>query len=342
MMKRIIYLLLPLLASCGENSRSSLPTRETVSDVFLQEVLTAKAELKRLQKEFTLAGKVVVDSDRTISYSPLVSGVVVKSYFSLGDYAEKGKRMVDIRSVELSSLQSELAVARQNLKGVESLHESGMATDKELVEARSTVGKLQSDFVLYGENQDNGVFSVKAPMSGYVIGKYCNPGTSFPESGGPLFSMADLSTVWVVANVYAGNLQFVHEGQCVEITSVAYPAEVFKGKIDFLSQVFDSEDKALKVRITLPNPALKLKPEMPVVVKLFNDSNLELVAVPSSAVIFDNNGYYVVVGDKSFGIRKITPFARHNDFTYITEGIKAGEEVVIKNQLLMYNDIKGK
>lgn len=212
MMKRIIYLLLPLLASCGENSRSSLPTRETVSDVFLQEVLTAKAELKRLQKEFTLAGKVVVDSDRTISYSPLVSGVVVKSYFSLGDYAEKGKRMVDIRSVELSSLQSELAVARQNLKGVESLHESGMATDKELVEARSTVGKLQSDFVLYGENQDNGVFSVKAPMSGYVIGKYCNPGTSFPESGGPLFSMADLSTVWVVANVYAGNLQFVHEG----------------------------------------------------------------------------------------------------------------------------------
>ena len=67
MMKRIIYLLLPLLASCGENSRSSLPTRETVSDVFLQEVLTAKAELKRLQKEFTLAGKVVVDSDRTIS-----------------------------------------------------------------------------------------------------------------------------------------------------------------------------------------------------------------------------------------------------------------------------------
>lgn len=91
MMKRIIYLLLPLLASCGENSRSSLPTRETVSDVFLQEVLTAKAELKRLQKEFTLAGKVVVDSDRTISYSPLVSGVVVKSYFSLGDYAEKVK-----------------------------------------------------------------------------------------------------------------------------------------------------------------------------------------------------------------------------------------------------------
>ena len=179
-MKRIIYLLLPLLASCGENSRSSLPTRETVSDVFLQEVLTAKAELKRLQKEFTLAGKVVVDSDRTISYSPLVSGVVVKSYFSLGDYAEKGKRMVDIRSVELSSLQSELAVARQNLKGVESLHESGMATDKELVEARSTVGKLQSDFVLYGENQDNGVFFRKSPDERLCNREILQSGNLFP------------------------------------------------------------------------------------------------------------------------------------------------------------------
>ena len=90
-MKRIIYLLLPLLASCGENSRSESATRETVSDVFLQEVLTAKAELKRLQKEFTLAGKVVVDSDRTISYSPLVSGVSREKLLSLGDYAEKGK-----------------------------------------------------------------------------------------------------------------------------------------------------------------------------------------------------------------------------------------------------------
>ena len=75
MMKRIIYLLLPLLASCGENSRSESDPGNRFGR-FLQEVLTAKAELKRLQKEFTLAGKVVVDSDRTISYSPLVSGVV--------------------------------------------------------------------------------------------------------------------------------------------------------------------------------------------------------------------------------------------------------------------------
>lgn len=341
-MKKIIYLLLPLLVSCGESNQGGQTTQQPASSVFLQEAVTTKAEMKRLQKEFTLAGKVVTDPDRTISYSPLVSGVIVKSYFTLGDCVSRGKRMLDIRSAELSSLQSELLVARRNLKSVESLHESGMATDKELVEAAAAVEKLESDFSLYGENQGSGVFSIKAPMSGYVIEKYGNPGVPVSENSEPLFSIADLSTVWVVANVYVGNLQFVHEGQSVEITSVAYSREIFKGRINFLSQVFDSEDKALKVRIILPNPELKLKPGMSVVVKLLSDSHSELVTVPSSAVIFDNNSYYVVVGNKNFEIKEVVPLNQHNGFTYISDGLQAGEEVVIKNQLLIYNEIKGK
>lgn len=341
-MKRIIYFLLPLLVGCGENNQNSQTTQSTISKDFLQEVATARIEMKHLQKEFTLAGKVVADPDRTISYSPLVSGVIVKNYFALGDRVNKGKTMVDIRSAELSSLQSELTIARRSLTSVEALHESGMAIDRELVEARSTVEKLQADFSLYGENLGAGIFSIKAPISGYVIEKYGNPGTPVSAGCEPLFSIADLSTVWVVANVYAGSLQFVHEGQCIEITSVAYPGEVIKGKINSLSQVFDTEDKALKARITLPNSELKLKPEMSVVVKLLNDSDSELATVPSNSVIFDNNSYYVVVGNKSFEIREVVPLDHHNGFTYVSDGLRAGEEVVIKNQLLIYNEIKGK
>jgi efflux transporter, RND family, MFP subunit len=341
-MKKIIYFLFPLLASCGENNQNNQMPQDTISKDFLQETVTAKAEMKRLQKEFTLAGKVTVDPERTISYSPLISGVIVKNHFSLGDYVTKGKVMTDIHSAELSSLQSELNIAQRNLKSAEALHRSGLATDRELVEARSIVEKLQSDTSLYGENQGDGIFSIKAPMSGYVIKKYGNPGVPVSEGCEPLFSIADLSTVWVIANVYAGNLQFVHEGQNVEITSVAYPEEVFKGKINFLSQIFDIEDKALKVRITLPNPELKLKPEMSVVVKLLSDSDSKLVTVPNNAVIFDNNNYYVIVGKENFEIRKITPFNHHKGFTYISEGLHSGEEVVIKNQLLIYNEIKGR
>lgn len=341
-MKRIIYFLLPLLTGCIESNQNSQTTQSVISKEFLQEVVTSTVEMKHMQKEFTLAGKVVADPERTMSYSPLVNGVIVKNYFTLGDRIDKGKTMTDIRSAELSSLQSELTIARRNLKSVEALHESGMATDRELVEAQSMVEKLQSDFSLYGENKGSGIFSIKAPMSGYVIEKYGNPGTPVSEGCEPLFSIADLSTVWVVANVYAGNLQFVNEGQSVEITSVAYSKDVFKGKINSLSQVFDAEDKALKARISLPNAELKLKPEMSVVVRLLNDSEMEVAAVPSEAVIFDNNSYYVVVGNKDFEIKKIVPLDHHNGFTYISDGLQVGEEVVIKKQLLIYNEIKGK
>jgi cobalt-zinc-cadmium efflux system membrane fusion protein len=341
-MKKITYLGFLFLIACGNNKQAEQTVEGVIAEAFLKEVVTAKVVMQQPQKELSLTGKVTADPDRTISYSPLVSGVIVKSYFTLGDRVGKGQAMLDIRSSELSSLQSELTIAKRNLQSSLSLFESGMATEREVVEARSTYEKLQADLALYGENKGNGIFSITAPMSGYVIEKYGNAGSTVSAESEPLFSIADLSTVWVVANIYAGNLQFVHEGQGVEITSVAYPATVFKGKINFISQVFDPEDKALKARIVMPNPELKLKPEMMVVVKLLNESHTEMATVPSNAVIFDNNGYFVVTGNKDFKIRQIIPFDHHNGVTYVLQGLEPGEEIVTKNQLLIYNELKGK
>ena len=340
--KYIIIIGLLFLVACGNNKQVNQTAGGAVADEFLKEIVTAKVESKLLQKEFTLTGKVVADPDKTISYSALISGIIVKSYFSLGDRVKKGQTMIDIRSAELSGLQSESTIARRNLQSVQALFESGMATEREVVEARSTYEKLQADLAMYGENKGNGVFSINAPGSGYVIEKYGNAGSTISGGSEPLFSIADLSTVWVIANIYAGNLQFVKEGQNVEITSTAYPKEVFTGKINFISQVFDPDDKTLKARIVLPNAGLKLKPEMSVVVRLLNESNAEMATIPSNAVIFDNNRYFVVVGNKDFKIREIVPFDQNNGVTYISEGLKPGEEVVIKNQLLIYNELKEK
>jgi cobalt-zinc-cadmium efflux system membrane fusion protein len=345
-MKNIAYLVFLFLIACG-NNKQTVDTRHTTSEsiiaeAFLKEVVTANAVSKPLQQELTLTGKVIADPDRTISYSPLVSGVVVRSYFTLGDRVSRGQTMLDIRSAELSGLQSELTIAQRNLQSAEALFESGIATEREVIEARATYEKLQADLALYGENKGNGVFSITAPMSGYVIEKNGNTGSTVSADSEPLFSIADLSTVWVVANIYAGNLQSVREGQSVEITSIAYPGEVFSGKIDFISQVFDPEDKTLKARIVMPNPELKLKPEMMAVVKVLNESVVEMTTVPSNAVIFDNNRHFVITGNRDFAIREVVPFNRHNGITYISAGLEPGEEVVIKNQLLIYNELKGK
>lgn len=341
-MKKLSFIALLFLVACGQSGQNNQQAEGTISKEFLQEVVTTKAALKQLQKELTLTGKVTADPDKTISYSPLVSGVIVKSYFTLGDRVNKGQTMLDIRSSELSSLQSELTIARRNLQSAESMYEDKLISEKELIEARSTYEKLQADLSLYGENRGGGIFSIKAPMSGYVIEKHGNAGSTVSTESEPLFSIADLNTVWVEANIYAGNLQFVHEGQYVEITSVAYPKEVFKGKINFISQVFDPEDKALRARIVLPNPELKLKPEMSVMVEVLNKSEIEMATVPSNAVIFDDNSYFVVMGNNDFVIREIIPFDHHNGITYVAKGLDPGEEVVIKNQLLIYNELKGK
>jgi len=341
-MKNLSFIVFLFLVACGQKKQDNQQAEDAVSKEFLQEVVTAKAVSQKLQKAFMLTGKITSDPDKTVSYAPLISGVIVKSYFTLGDRVSKGQIMLDIRSSELSSLQSELTIAHRNLQSAESKYADKLISETELIEARSTYEKLQADLSLYGENKENGIFSIKAPIGGYVIEKNGNAGSTVAAGGETLFSIADLNTVWVIANIYAGNLQSIHEGQLVEITTVAYPNEVFKGKIDFISQVFDPEDNALRARIVLPNPGLKLKPEMSVEVRLLNESNTEMVTIPSEAIIFDNNSYFVVVGNKDFAIRQVVPFDHFNGITYISEGLKPGEEVSIKNQLLIYDQLKGK
>jgi len=341
-MKKLPLIAILLFAACGAREQNSQQQQSAISKDFIQEVLTAKANPIQLQKELTLTGKVTADPNKTISYSPLVSGVIVKSHFGLGDRVHRGQTMLDIRSSELSALQSELTIARRNLQSAESMFQDKLISETELIQARSNVEKWEADMSLYGQNMGNGIFSIKAHISGYVIQKHGNAGSTVSADSEPLFSIADLSTVWVEANVYAGNLQLVREGQPVEITSVAYPQEVFKGNIDFISHVFDPQDKALKARIVMPNPQLKLKPLMTVSVKLLNKSTDKMIAVPSQAVIFDQNSHFVVTANPDFAIRPIVPYDHHNGFTYISEGLEPNEEVVITNQLLIYNQLKGK
>ena len=283
-------------------------------------VKTVKAVLSNRQEELTLTGKVEYDPDKIINYVPLINGVVERTYFSLGDKVQKGQVLFDIRSTELTQLQADLSslkseekIAERELKTAESLFESKMLSERELLEAqaqlnqcRAALQKTEMDMSMYGYNRASGTFSVKSPMAGYVVYKNTSSGSTIAEGGDIVFTIANLSRVWIVANVYAGDLQFVSEGMEVEITTLSYPDEVFSGKINTLSQVFDPEEKVLKARIFMDNKDLKFKPEMSVIVKLKNEqpplthpkgenkSPLRgrlLISIPSDALIFDDNRY---------------------------------------------------
>ena len=356
-MKKIIILIgiIPLIA-CNSKKTENVENQNLLNKDFLKTIKTAKVVLSNQEQELILTGKVECDPDKLMSYVPLISGVVARTYFSLGDKVQKGQPLLDVRSTELSALQAEKIsleaeekVAERELKATQAMFDDNMLSEKELLEAkgkltqiRAGIAKIKSDMGFYGADKGNGVFTVNAPMSGFVVQKKASQGTTISADYEAVFTIADLSTVWITVNVYAGNLLFVKEGMEVEMTTLSYPDEVFYGKINALSQVFDPEEKVLKARIVMKNNDLKLKPEMSMLIKLKDKTSQPLLAIPSESLIFDANQYFVVVEEtpEKFVIRKITPVGHHNKTTYVSSGLSEGENVVIKNQLLIYSGLK--
>ncbi|MCC8154222.1 MAG: efflux RND transporter periplasmic adaptor subunit [Tannerellaceae bacterium] len=352
-------LLILVFTACSSGTTHEESVHQTsVNSSFLPNVEVVTVEIANQRTEMTLTGKVISDPDRTITYAPLVSGIVEKAYFSLGDKVRKGQVLLDIRSTELSALESELislqtqvTIAERAYDSARSLYEDGMLSGREYLEAEGEVkqaeaelARVKADISVYGTSKGRGVFAVTAPMDGYIVSKGVSSGSTLTADGDPLFTIADLSSVWIIANVYASNLLFVKEGMEVAVSTLSYPGHQFPGYITALSQAFDPEDKALKARIIMDNKDLLLKPEMSAVITLKEEVDIPLVAVPSEALIFDDNTYFVVVqnGTGDFSNRNVQLQGHAGSVTYLSEGLQPGEQVVVRNQLLIYAELKGK
>lgn len=351
----IAFIPFSLISCSGSNGDKTVNNTKKRNASFFSNIKTIKAVEGNQNEELTLTGKIEYDPDKVINYISLVNGIADRSYFSLGDRVQKGQILLDVRSSDLSSLQSEavsteseMKIAQRELQSAQSLYDDNMLSEKELLEAQAKVkqaqascNKIRSDMAVHGINKGNGRFSIKSPMAGYIVKKNVSSGSTVSTDGEPLFTVANLNTVWVIANVYASNLQFVKEGMEVDITTLSYPGEIFTGKINSLSQVFDSEEKVLKARIVLENKDLKLKPEMSVVVKLKSETFSEFVAIPTDALIFDDDRYFVIVKEaEAFKSREVQLQGHNRKITYIASGLSAGEEIVVNNQLLIYSDLK--
>ena len=357
-MKKITITLIGIvtLFSCSNKKIDNSNGKAIINQAFLENIKTVKAVLSNQEQELILTGKVEYNPDNIISYIPLISGIVEKTYSSLGDKVQKGQPLLDIRSTELSALQSEKIsleaeekVAERELKTVQSMFDDHLLSEKELLEAkgkwqqiRASLSRIKSDMSMYGTDKGNGVFTVSAFSSGHIVHKKVSIGSMISPESEAVFTIADLNTVWISANIYANNLLCVQEGMEVEMTTFSYPDELFHGKINSLSQIFDPEERVLKARIIMDNKNLKLKPGMSMLVKLKDHKLQPIMAIPSDALIFDNNRYFVVVKETSenFAIREVILQGHNNKITYILSGLVESEEVVISNQLLIYSELK--
>ncbi|MGM8362417.1 efflux RND transporter periplasmic adaptor subunit [Flavobacterium sp. ARAG 55.4] len=361
-MKNTILLsitLILLICGCAKNKEEEKATVEKfcLTPKLKEKISIETAQLLPVTESFSLTGNVAYNADGVVQFSSLVNGLITTTFFSLGDYVKKGQILAEIKSTELNSLQAEhkslksqLLVAKRKLQATQSMYENEIASQSDLIQGQSEVDVLKSsidnveqNLALYSASGEKSVFQIKAPVNGYIVSKNMSPGTQINDNEGSLFTISNLSKVWVMVNIYSTNLKDVHEGMDVKITTPAYPDQTFDGKIDKLSQVFQSDEHVLKARIVMDNSNLKLKPGLTVDVLINKKVNQkDMVAVPAKTLIFDNNQNYVLIykDDCHLERRQITPTIKNKDFIYFENGLDAGEKVIVKNHLLISEQLK--
>src|SRR5690606_37234718 len=191
-----------------------------------------------------LTGSIEANPDKVINFVSLVNGIISNTYFSLGDVVTKGQVLAEMQSTELSSLQAELSslkaqieVAKVDLSAREQMFKDGISSNRDLIETQNNLRVLESEkqkvennLSLYSASSTKNVFQIKAPASGIITAKNINSGTTVTNEGEPLFSISDLNNVWAMANIYSTDIAHISKGMEVEIKTLSYPDEIFKGK----------------------------------------------------------------------------------------------------------------
>ncbi len=353
--KALIVIFAASVYSCNLHSTSSNSDTKTfvLSDTMLKSTTFAKVSLEPLKNELEFYGKITADNNKLIEIFPVVGGSVTKVYVELGDYVKKGQLLATIRSTEVAGFEKELndaksdvVVARNNLKTVQELYEGKLNTEREVITAKSQLEKSESQLNRMQETykiyslKANAVYEVRSPLSGFILQKVINEGMLLRnDRTNNIFDVAQIDEVWAIANISEADIQLIDLGFDAQVTTFSYQGKVFNGKIDKIFNIIDPETKSMQVRIKLNNPDFLLKPEMKASVRISNTLKEKMLSVPSSAVIFDKSRNFVITYKDRFNMetRKVEVFRQVGDVTYISSGLKEGENVITHNQLLIFD-----
>ncbi len=359
--KIVLLLVFSAFYSCGNTNNdiaenASESAGYCIDETFKKSLVIEQPIKKKITEDISLTGSVETNPDKVIHFVSLVGGIISKTYFSLGDTVKKGQVLAEIRSTELSaldaefqSLNSQIKVAEVKLLSVERMFKDEISSQKELIEAQTELAilkserqKVASNLNIFSASSGKDVFLIKAPKTGIITDTSIATGTQISAEGAPLFTISDLSEIWVLVNVYATNIESIQAGIEVNISSLSYPDEIFKGTIKTISQVLDNEAKVLKARVVLNNEDLKLKPGMLVDVVAEKKFDSDGISISTDAMVFDQNQNFVVVykTDCDVEIRKVELLNSNKKETFLISGLQENEKIISKKQLLIYEQLK--
>lgn len=307
-------------------------------------VRTAVADFRRLEKHVRTVGKVAPDETRLAFVTTKVSGWVTKLLIDYtGQKVEEGQPLLSLYSPDLVSAEEEYLLALRAVKSAptgtggfaevdasrEQLLESAKRrlrlwdiTDKQIEELEKT-GKPKTDITLH------------APFSGIVLEKTVLDG-AYITPGMNLYKIADLSSVWILADVYEYEVPLVRVGQKALVTLPYYSGEALSAAVNYIYPVLDPATRTVKVRLTVHNPGLMLKPDMFTNVDIAVASGMRL-SIPTEAVL-DSGLRQIVYVEKTRGLyemRVVKLGIRTDQYVEVLKGVRKGERVVTSGNFLI-------
>ncbi len=304
------------------------------TQMVMANVATSEARMAPMSRDINAVGIVQYDQARQAKVTSWVAGRIDRLYVNtVGAWVSKGRPVAEIYSPDLVSAQQEYLLAlksREQFKDspIQAISQGGEGLVASARQRLKLLGVKDEQIArLEKTGEPNIRLAIYTPLSGIVIEKIALQG-QYVNVGDPLFNIADLSTVWVEAEVYETDFPFIKIGQRVDIVSQSYPGRTFTGRVSFVYPFLDPKTRTVKVRVQIANPGLKLKPDMFVnaVIKVQLGNSL---VVPVAAVMDTGQRQVVWVETKPglFEPRDVKAGARSGDCVQILSGLKAGDKV---------------
>lgn len=358
---------LMVLASigCQKSTDEKSEMAGVVAATPTRNVRTEPVTVQSFQKTIDATGTVAFNQNQSTQVLSPISGPVARILVNIGSRVSRGEALALVASPDfaaaLSTLRKAVATAR-NARRIATLDEQLFKNDaiarRDLEQALtdainaeadrdSAVQQLRSlgvDEKTISEVEQNRPVAnpggmIRSPISGTVVEKLISPGQLLQAGTTPTFTVANLSSVWVLANVFEADLPSVHVGDAAEV--ITGSGQTLTGRVDYIAALVDPSTRAVPVRINVPNPGEVLKRDLYARVQLHSQVPVQGILVPVSAVLRDDENLpfvFVAKGGGTFERRRVDLGSRVADRQEIRSGLSPGESIVVQGGLFLQNE----
>lgn len=334
----------------------------------LAEIAVEEVGYRVLKRTMQFPGTIQTNENRLAHVGPRIAGRIIEVAAGLGDRVEPGKKLAVIDSPELGQAQSEFLTAWAKFQVVEKAYERARTLLDGKVIGTGEFQRREGDYLaarvetqaaedrlhlmgmteievkgLGAEDSTRSQVTITAPFRGTVIERHATLG-EVVEPAKTLFTVADLSTLWGIAEVPEQDIAKVSKGLFVEVSVSPYPGEVFQGKITYVSETIDPSSRTAKTRVDVDNSRGKLKPEMFATFRIILQETEKVLTIPETAVQREGGQPVVFVpkGEGRFEKRTVQIGPEVSGYYPVLSGLKKGEKVVAKGAFVLKSEtLKG-